>query len=178
LVAMSAKKPGDPALWERYELSIGELVAALDPLAEVRHDERVPGRLSDTPRQIDVWAHGRVAGVEVIVAVECKRHGRPMAVGHVDQFIGKILDIGADRGVLYSHSGFTNSAVMRAMNARNPNVVPVALKTPNIVLRNQGVPGYPARLLVQEAPPLWIEDLDRDNFAYFLETGDWSEIAL
>jgi hypothetical protein len=96
----------------------------------------------------------------------------------VDQFIGKLLDLGADRGVLYSYSGFTNGAVARAIGAASPSVVPIALETPTVVTDLRGVPGHPARLLVQSEPPLYIEDLDRDNFAFFLRTGDWSEFGL
>jgi Restriction endonuclease len=161
-------------LWERYELSVHEMLAVLDQQSEVEHNKYVEGRLSKRPRQVDVLVRGAVVGIDITVVVECKHYRRPVAIGDIDQFIGKLLDIGADRGVLYSYSGFTNGAVARAIGAANPRVVPIALETPDIVTELKGVPGYPARLLVQEVPPLYVEDLDRDNFAFFLQTGDWS----
>lgn len=133
--------------------------------------------MSGKPRQIDVLARGAAAAIDITVVVECKHYRRPVAIGDIDQSIGKLLDVGADRGVLCSYSGFANGAVARAIGATNPSVVPIALETPGIVTELKGVPGYPARLLVQEVPPLYVEDLDRDNFAFFLKTGDWSEFG-
>jgi hypothetical protein len=118
---------------------------------------------------------GTVAGIDLSVAVECKRHSRAVDVGVVDQFIGKLLDIGADRGVLYSYSGFTSPAVLRCERAMNPNVLAVALETPEVVERLRGVPGYPADLLVQEVAPQWVEELDEFAFAKFLRAGEWSK---
>lgn len=86
-----------------------------------------------------------------------------------------LLDIGADRGVLYSYSGFSSSAVMRAQAAWNPHVMTVALETPEIITRQSGVPGYPADLAVQDTAPQWAEEMDSSAFAHFLETGEWSK---
>lgn len=177
-VADSGQEDRAAKLWERYEFSVHEMLAALDPHAEVRHNEYVEGRLSRRLRQVDVFVRGAVAGIEITIIVECKRYRRPVAIGDVDQFIGKLLDLSADRGVLYSYSGFTSGAVARAIGATSPSIVPIALETPSIVREFKGVPGYPARLLVQEEPPLYLEDLNRGNFSHFLRTGDWSEFSL
>ncbi|MFJ6950520.1 restriction endonuclease [Micromonospora aurantiaca (nom. illeg.)] len=104
---------------------VSRSLAAIDPNARIRHNVKVPGRLSRIKRQIDVWAIGRIAGMDMTVAVECKRLGRAVNVERVDQFIGKLLDIGADRGMLYSCSGFTPGARNRASCARNPAVLAV-----------------------------------------------------
>lgn len=178
IVDESGQGDRDTRLWKRYELSIHEMLAALDPHAEVRHNEHVEGRLSGRMRQIDVLAKGSVAGVEITVVVECKRYRRSVAIGDVDQFIGKIIDVGGERGILYSYSGFTDGAVARAIGAANPSVLTIALETPKIVSELRGAPGYLARLLVQHVPPLWIEDLGRDDFALYLRTGDWADFAL
>jgi hypothetical protein len=162
-------------LWERYEISIHELISALHPQEDVKRNQRVPGQYSKTLRQVDVWATGQVAGLEISVAVECKPHARPVPVGGVDQFVGMLLDLGADRGVLYSYGGFSNSAVMRAINARQPYVMTVALDTPEIVLRNSGAPGYPADLLVQDVAPQWVEEMTSEAFERFLQSGEWSK---
>ncbi|GAA1662186.1 hypothetical protein GCM10009744_64950 [Kribbella alba] len=164
--------PGAP-LWKRYELSVRELLAALDPAATVVHNQKIPGRLSGCPRQVDVWAIGTVVGLEISVAVECKRRRRAVDVEIVDQFIGKLLDLGASHGVLYSHSGFTSNAAARASSAQNPCVMVVATETPEIVTGLQGVPGYPADLLVEDVAPAWIEELRSEKFAHWLATGEW-----
>ncbi|MGW2489575.1 restriction endonuclease [Streptomyces sp. NPDC001606] len=160
-------------LWQRYELSVREMLKALDPDATVVHDEHVMGRLSGTRRQVDVLVTGKVLGLEITVAVECKRHQRPSSIEVVDQFIGKILDIGADRGILYSYSGFSSSAVSRAVGSSNPSVMTIALDTPEIIER--AAPGYPADLLVQDQAPQWLEEMDEDAFRRFLTEGEWSK---
>ncbi|WP_081346949.1 restriction endonuclease [Mycobacteroides chelonae] len=164
----------DP-LWTRYEASVAELLAALDPGARITHNKAVLGRISRVTRQVDVWAEGQVVGLQVSVAVECKHHQRPIDITVVDGFVGKLLDIGADRGILYSYSGFTDGATARAIGSAAPNVMLVALATPEIVLQNAGVPGYPADLLVQDLAPQWIEELDTESFSHFLSDGQWSK---
>ncbi|MDW5322877.1 restriction endonuclease [Plantactinospora sp. KLBMP9567] len=164
----------DP-LWQRYEISVQELLAAMDPSAQVVHNQKVRGRLSMADRQVDVLARGTVVGIEVTVAVECKRHRRILDIGAVDQFIGKVLDLSADKGILYSYSGFTDNAVTRAINARNPHILTVAVETPEELTGLLGVPGYPAELSWQEVPPQWIEELRSDAFERFLRTGEWNK---
>jgi Restriction endonuclease len=162
-------------LWQRYELSVREMLKALDPGATVIHNEHITGRLSKARRQIDVLATGKVVGLEIIVAVECKRHQRPANIEVVDQFIGKIIDIGADRGILYSYSGFSNNAVARAVGSSNPSVIAIALDTPQIANDLKGAPGYPADLLVQDQAPQWVEEMNEEAFRVFLEEGKWSK---
>jgi hypothetical protein len=163
-------------LWLRYEQSVRTMLSTLDSSAKVVHNEHVPGRLSGKKRQIDVLATGTVVGQEVTVAVECKRHGRPVNIQLVDQFIGKLLDIGADRGILYSFEGFTSSAVSRAIGSSNPHVSTIALKTPGTtvgyVVR---APGLPSDLLHQDPAPQWVEEMDDDAFRGFLTTGRWNK---
>ncbi|MEU7712961.1 restriction endonuclease [Micromonospora chalcea] len=162
----------DP-LWQRYEQSVRHFLSDLDPSAQVTHNKKVEGRLSQSKRQVDVWAVGSVVGVDVVVAIECKRYRRPVTVETIDQFVGKLIDIGAGIGVLYSYSGFTGSAVNRAEFATNPRVLAVALETPEIVLQLRGVPGYPAAFMAQDCPPLWVEDLTEGALSQFVETGVW-----
>lgn len=113
--------------WLCYERSVGEMLAALDSNASVSHNVKVPGRISGAKRQVDVWVLGSIAAIDLTIAVECKRRLRRTNIEMIDQFVGKLLDIGADRGVLYSYSGFTTRAVARAAAARNPGIMVVTL---------------------------------------------------
>ncbi|MGK8525145.1 restriction endonuclease [Nocardia asteroides] len=161
-------------LWRRYEEAVAILLSAMDQNANVVHDATVVGQLSGINRQIDVLAKGSVVGHEITVAVECKRHRRPVEIGVMDQFVGKLLDIGADRGVLYSYAGFTDSAVARAIGARNPFVMAIALETPE-VLQGPRAPGLPADLLAQDWTPQWMEEINDDSMTRFLLDGEWSK---
>lgn len=104
----------DP-LWQRYEYSVSLLLAAMDRGARVEHSKWIDGHLSQVRRQVDVLVQGTVVGLEITIAVECKRYRRPVGIERIDQFVGKLLDLAADRGILYSYSGFSESAVCRAM---------------------------------------------------------------
>lgn len=165
------RQAGDP-LWAQYEQSIQTMLAALDANATVLHNARVPGRLSASLRQVDVWVTGNIVGQSISIAVECKRTSRPITVETIDSFVGKLLDIGAERGIMYSYAGFSSSATTRAYAASSPSLMPIALQTPQIVLANRGVPGYPADLLVQEMPPRWADELDEFSYMDFLKGGN------
>ncbi len=95
---------------------------SLDEGATVRMNQQVPGNISGVQRQLDALLRGEVAGQPISIAIEAKRYQRRVSIGTIDEFIGKILDVGCDRGVLYSAGGFTDGALSRASNARNPAV--------------------------------------------------------
>ncbi|PNG98244.1 hypothetical protein SMF913_14269 [Streptomyces malaysiensis] len=149
------------------------MLKALDPSASVVHDKQLRGRLSGARRQVDVYVTGKVVGLDISVAVECKRHGRPSTIEVVDQFIGKVLDLGADRGVLYSYSRFTSNAVSRAIGSSNPSIMVIGLDTPESVKAR--APGLPADLLVQDPAPQWVEEMNENAFRDFLAEGTWNK---
>ena len=157
------RKKGSP-LWQAYEEQVAELVAALDNNAEVVHNKKVEARLSKAVRQVDVWVRGKIIGQELIIVIECKFTSRPLDIGVVDEFVGKLLDLGADRGVLYSASGMTPNAVWRAMMATNPSIIPVTLEPAPL-----RAPGYPAGL--DEADYAgWLHSYD---YRAFLMAKQW-----
>jgi hypothetical protein len=162
-----APPPSEESLWHKYETSIRDFIAELDRNAKVEHDAQVVGRLSCTPRQIDVWVTGSLGGFEISMAIECKRHNRPIDIMTIDGFVGKILDIGADRGVIYSHSGFTESAGVRAKNARSPAVMAVAFAEPVVARNFAGNRGHVS------IAPVFLGDIDKVIIHQFLKTGNW-----
>ncbi|MDR7278721.1 restriction endonuclease [Catenuloplanes atrovinosus] len=147
---------------QRYQLSITRLLSSLDGNAEVAVDGRVPGLLSGATRRVDLLVRGRVFGTGVTVAVECRHSRRAADVGVVERFIGKLLDVDADRGVLYSRSGFTRCARARAAAARHPAVMAVSLgggvRLPRQRRSGAGVP----------LPPCGVDEITEADFALFL----------
>jgi Restriction endonuclease len=169
-------------LWREFERSVGGWLTGLDPEAVVRRNEFVIGLLSWVPRQIDVFVAGKVAGIPVTVVVECKRHTRPVGIGIVDQFVGKLLDVGADKGSLYSHSGYTAEAITRARNSRSPAVLTVQLGPSTNVDVAEPVDPLVNALRLPDSPE-WAPrpilgvpsslDLGPTDYAYFARTGCW-----
>jgi hypothetical protein len=119
----SAGAPLTEPQWRAFELSVADLVARLDPDAEVEHNATLIGAVSGTARQVDVLITGTLGGVEMRIAVECKRYGKPLGIGQVDEFAGKLIDLGVDRGVLYTLNGVTAGAASRAQAAAQPGIV-------------------------------------------------------
>lgn len=107
--------------WLTFEKDVAAFLEKLGDSLVV-HDQLVDGTVSKTQRQVDVYCTGEIAGTEVTIAVECKRYVRPLGIGGVDQFIGMLLDIGAEKGILYAYSGYTAPAKARAENASSPRV--------------------------------------------------------
>jgi hypothetical protein len=126
-MARRRRDPRDPR-WLTFEKNVAELLRNLDSRAIVEHNQTQTGELSFTPRQLDVIALGTIIGQPIKVIAECKCYtARPLAMGAVDEFIGKLLDVGAERGILASYTGFSDGAYNRAAGARGPSVGLMAL---------------------------------------------------
>ncbi|MER7244327.1 restriction endonuclease [Kribbella sp. NPDC000426] len=164
--------PREP-LWKEFERSVHQFIAQLDPTTIVRHDQRLPGLLSGALRQVDVWATGSLAGAEITVAFECKRYRRPVAVGTIDEFAGKLQDLGADRGIVYSYSGFTPAAVNRAARAYLPKIQ--ALELPFDAEPYDG-PLSSVMPDLSTEPSFYApvtEDVTAESIRRFLSDGEW-----
>lgn len=110
------------AKWRLFEQTVAAAEKELDKFADVIHDQRLIGEESETMRQIDVFARGRVVRSKIAVVIECKHYANRLGIGKVDEFIGKLQDVGAHHGVLYAYSGVTRPALARAKGARRPTV--------------------------------------------------------
>jgi hypothetical protein len=98
---------------KEYEKIVAAIHKQFAGNASISEDQEVIGK-SGRPRQIDVAIHSAILGYSVFIVVECKDYKRRVDVGKIDELIGKIEDVGADKGVLVSDSGFTEGAIQRA----------------------------------------------------------------
>jgi Restriction endonuclease len=104
-----------PKDWPAYERLVGAVKRCLDPDAEVKWNEKVPGIRSQHPRQLDIVVRGRVGSSTAMVVVECKDYStKKVDIELVDAFLGKLSDIGASKGILVTRVGFTKPALRRA----------------------------------------------------------------
>ncbi len=118
----SLTEPASPQQWKAFEQSVAILVARLDPDAEVHHNVFLSGRVSKQQRQVDVLVKGSVAGSVITVAIECKRYAEKLGIGKIDEFAGKLMDLGVQHGLLYSLNGVTSGAAARAGGALQPRI--------------------------------------------------------
>jgi hypothetical protein len=71
----------------------------------------------------------------VSFAVECKRYKNPIGIGVVDEFAGKLADLGVEFGVMYAFSGFGKGATARAAGATQPKIDLRSIPTADVVLQ-------------------------------------------
>jgi hypothetical protein len=101
-----------------YEKAIAHIEESYDN-CKVNQNHKVAGRRSGTERQVDVWLEAKVGDNHVVtVAIECRRYSeRPVSIKDIDAFVGFLEDVGANKGVMISHSGYTEGARKRAAGA-------------------------------------------------------------
>lgn len=93
--------------WREYQETVAELFRDLG--FEAQTDKRIDG--VRTSHDIDVFATFRHAGLHLTWLVECKLWRSPVSKVHVLALRSIVEDVGADRGVLLSESGFQSGAV-------------------------------------------------------------------
>lgn len=114
--------PKDPE-WKAFEKDVANFTANLpDPSPVTTYDARLPGELSQVPRQLDALVEASIGGATINVIIECKKYGKPVDVQVIDAFVGKLIDVGAESGVFYVFDSVTPAARSRAENARHPRV--------------------------------------------------------
>jgi predicted Mrr-cat superfamily restriction endonuclease len=103
------------AEWREFEKAVAAFLQALDPTATVRHNITTPDADTGAPRQRDVWIEGRLCRVTPIrVLISCKRYNRPLNEQDIDHFIGEFVSSRANKGIIYSYSGFNGLAIEKA----------------------------------------------------------------
>lgn len=112
----------DTPAWRQFELDVVKTIQNLDPGARVLHDQRVEGHYSRTERQLDAVATKSVAGAPVDLVIECKQYKRKLGIGKIDEFVGKLIDVGCSHGILYATSGVTEPARLRATGSISPRI--------------------------------------------------------
>lgn len=107
---MAANKPK----WKKYEEFVAALQKEFAPSAEVKHDDKIMGA-SGIERQVDVSIRTKISTFELLVVIDCKDWNKPVDIQDIEQFIGAVEDVKANKGAMMSSRGFTAAAKTRAM---------------------------------------------------------------
>jgi hypothetical protein len=121
------EEPVDPdPPWRQYEDQIFDrLQEKAGDDAVVEPNQKLPGRLSAVPRQIDIVVRGSFAGLpEMLVVVDCKCWARPVTVTDVEKLVGLVEDVDASMGVLITNAGASKAAFRRGGRSVQVEVVP------------------------------------------------------
>jgi hypothetical protein len=98
-----------------FEEAVYRFVNSLDSHAQVLFNHSVRDRDTCEPRQCDVWIEAKLWGHwPISILVSCKDHKRKLHSGDIGAFLDEIRSTGATTGVIYSRSGFTEPALLKA----------------------------------------------------------------
>ena len=103
--------------WKQYQEDVAEFFRSIGLSAST--DVTVKG--ARTKHDVDILVVSQHVGYEVTWVVECKYWKRPVNKLHVLGLREIVADIGADRGILLSESGFQSGAI-EAANLTNIKV--------------------------------------------------------
>lgn len=109
-------QPEDPK-WKRFEQLVAKVQKAFSPDAQVTLDDKITGKQSGIERQIDISVKRNIGQFKILIVIDCKDHKDPLDVKDVEEFIGLVDDVGANKGSLVSASGFSETAKTRAANS-------------------------------------------------------------
>jgi hypothetical protein len=101
--ATANERPG--AAFERLGAAVQ---AKLDPGATVRWNEKIVGR------QIDATVRGRLGSAVVLVIIECRDYSDALGIDHVDALDSVRREVGANKAILVTRTGFTRPALEKA----------------------------------------------------------------
>lgn len=95
--------------YEDYVKTVYESLLGQHP-GKVHLDKHFLGKRTGHSHQIDVAIETAVAGLEILILVECKHYKKSVEISDVLAFAQRIDDIGAHKGVLVSTVGFQEGA--------------------------------------------------------------------
>lgn len=101
------------AEFEQLVFSVYAAVLANNPDATVTIDEKIQG--PDGPRQFDVVIRQTVAGINLLIVVECKDYNSIVDLPVIDSFYSKLRDINASKGIIVARRGFSRNARQKAL---------------------------------------------------------------
>jgi hypothetical protein len=104
--------------WKKLEVLIAEIQKQLAPGATVSHNVMLEGHESETKRQIDVLVQQSIGPHSMTIVIDCKDYKTPVDVKGVEEFIGLVDDVKADKGAMVCPAGFTSSAKKKAKKNR------------------------------------------------------------
>jgi Restriction endonuclease len=100
------KQPEKPTPeWKNLELVIAGIQKELEPDAEVKHDDWIKGKSGEW-RKLDVSIRKKIGTAIALIAIDCKRHNKPVGRGDVAKFVEQVEDVGAQAGIMISDSGY------------------------------------------------------------------------
>jgi hypothetical protein len=99
-----------------YERFVQSVLQDLEESGKpVFHKKEYRGRISGRKIIVDVSYEDTIfGGAKLLVLIECKCYAKAVEVGDVDEFFGKLHDIGANKGIMVTTVGYQEGAIKTA----------------------------------------------------------------
>jgi len=105
------KAIGKDPKWRKFEKIVAGIHLLQAQGAEVKFNDHILGKKTNSQRQIDVSIRFRNSFYEYLTIIECKDEGRKVQVDEIEAFSKKMEDVGARHGVVVSAKGFQKGAI-------------------------------------------------------------------
>ncbi|MXV51239.1 hypothetical protein GS399_09685 [Pedobacter sp. HMF7647] len=105
-----------PKLGKEYEELIDEIYNQLLPSAIVTKNDKIIGRYSKIPREIDVSIRSEIGNKNYLMIVQAKDYKTPADIKTIGEFASVIEDVNATKGILICAAGFTKTVKTYALN--------------------------------------------------------------
>jgi hypothetical protein len=100
--------------WQEYQDAVGLLYEQMDGIGVVRRNVRLPDKVTDQLRQVDVWLEISAKGHTVGVLVDAKFREQAVDVKDVEEVQALAEAVGANKAVLVTTQGWTKPAERKA----------------------------------------------------------------
>lgn len=100
--------------WKEFEKAVSDFLGALKGNNDIEIEPNVykPDCDTGTKRQCDIWVSAKICKfIKISILISCKRQKRKLNINDVDTFVGEMRASGANKGVIFSYSGFSQPAV-------------------------------------------------------------------
>jgi hypothetical protein len=102
--------------WKKFEKSVLEYQKLFIPNGNVKYNDKILGKITETYRQVDISITAKIGNYEILIAIDCKDHKEPLDVKTIEEAKGLFEDIGVNKGVIISSKGFSKTALTRGKN--------------------------------------------------------------
>lgn len=103
-----------PKRTDIFQRLVLEIHRDLGPGWTTAESVELTDRVTGEPREVDIVARATVGGHQIIMSIEVRDRGRPADVAWVEGMAKKHEHLPTNKLVLWSHSGFTSSALEKA----------------------------------------------------------------
>jgi hypothetical protein len=103
--------------WELFERAVLDYQKHFFADSMIEHNKKYLGRFSKARRRIDIAIETMIGDFNLRIAIECKNYKKPLNVKTIESIVGLFNDIAANKGVIFSTSGYSPAAMNTAISA-------------------------------------------------------------